>query len=347
MRRQVTERFLQLVGRGAILLLLAVGLACTASKSSTLTEADRQQVEELLARAQTELDAKNYDRAMTAAIAAYEKDTSNTRAIQLRNRIQSEREAAMGAAAERSVPEQLDFARRLARTNDHEAAKAAFEKVLAVDPNNRDARRGKEAAEKALADAKAKEQEAARRTALANARRLYDSRQYTQAIAAYDEILKQDPRNSEAQRYIARSRTAIADEQKKQQEGEIAQLLASAERQVKSRQFDEAAATYRTVLEKDRGNRDATRGLRDIDSAIAGQKKAEVDKLIQAAQSNVRADKLDAALVQLDAAEKIDAGDSRIARMRSDITRQQARAAEIAARPAPTPAPTPTPRPSP
>lgn len=165
----------------------------------------------------------------------------------------------------------MEAAKKLADLGDLERARQEAQAVLASDPEHAEAKLLLAAIEKSIAEGEEKGRVAKAdvERQIATAKALLEGGDLDGAEKAYRGALAVDPGHLEAQIGLAR----IEAEGKKKQ---VVAQLALAKRRLEVGQFEEASESYKSVLELDPGNAEATVGL--LDAEVGAKKAAEKPK---------------------------------------------------------------------
>jgi serine/threonine protein kinase len=206
-------------------------------------------------------------------------------------------QAEAGLRAEESrtqIQAGLVEARRLISAESYDAAEAALLKILALAPENAEARELLDRIQGILAQQRARARIA---EMLARARQSLGQRDFQAASRLASEILLFDTENLEAKELLKRIDVA---QQEKARRLEIAVLLAQSSQALSVDDFAQAASHAREVLLLDAQNADALALLKRIDEAQESRHRADrvSGLLLQGRQERSRGD-LDAALTHV------------------------------------------------
>ena len=166
-----------------------------------------------LAQAKKDIANGDYDKAIATLNDILKKDPNNAEAKKLLEQATAARNKAANEKAAN-----LSNARNAINNGNYDEAIAALNKVLASDPNNAEAK-------KLLEQAQAKKkQEAERDAKLAQAKKDAANGNYDDAIAALNQILKNNPNDAEARNLLSQVTAAKSkqDEADKAKEKELA-----------------------------------------------------------------------------------------------------------------------------
>ena len=158
--------------------------------------------------------------------------------------------------------DKINQAREALKNGDYEKAAALLNEILKDDPNNAEAKN-------LLAQTKAAQSQAEKDRAdkLAEARRLIENGEYDKAQKILDELLKDNPNDSEAKKLSSEAKTKkTADEKNKSDK------ISQAKKDIDSGNYDKAIAQLNQILKDDPNNAEAKKLLEE---AQAKKKAAE------------------------------------------------------------------------
>ena len=222
--------------------------------------------------------------------------TLNSRDIEARRKLE-EAEALKkkygGNDGARTTQQNLDLARRWIDSGNYDDAITLLNSILNKDPNNREAQ---ELLKKAI-DGKngidpAKKQ-AERDSKMDMVKRLLDNGEYDKAIALLNQILADDPNDSEARNLLNK---AAAD--KKNRDAENARKINDARKALENGDYDDAIARLNEILKNDPNNAEA-KNLLNQAKADKARADAERNAKIQEAKKDIASGDIDDAIAAL------------------------------------------------
>ena len=229
-----------------------------------------------LEQAKKDLAAGNYDKAIAALNEILKEDPNNAEAKQLLNQAIAARNKAANEKAAN-----LTNARNALNKGNYDDAIAAANKVLEKDPNNAEAK-------KLLEQAQAKKQQEADRNAkLAQAKKDAANGNYDDAIAALNQILKNNPNDADARALLSQVTAAKnkQDQEAKEKENELANQKAKQAVEDSIAKGKEALAKGNTSDALNHFN-NAKNSLPKNDDAYAAEKLGDMAKTLYDASAN-------------------------------------------------------------
>ena len=222
--------------------------------------------------------------------------TLNSRDIEARRKLE-EAEALKkrygGNDGARSTAQNLDLARRWIDSGNYDDAITLLNSILNKDPNNREAQ---ELLKKAM-DKKngidPDKKRAERDSKLDMAKRLLENGEYDKAIALLNQILADDPNDSEARNLL--NKTA-AD--KENRDAENARKINDARKALENGDYDDAIARLNEILKNDPNNAEA-KNLLNQAKAEKARADAERNAKIQEAKKDIASGDIDDAIAAL------------------------------------------------
>jgi tetratricopeptide (TPR) repeat protein len=165
-----------------------------------------------------------------------------------------------------------ETAMRYFAAGDYRQSKDYFEKVLVVDPNHAEAREQLTRAEKLLNQAEKATEERARMESLRPvyfaALTAFEKKDYDEALRKFEEMLRLDPENNEAQRYRLLCRDLLAK-----------QSYDEGNRAAQGGDWPRANAAFTKALRYKPEYKEAQDALAQVRSQLGEQKKGESQKL--------------------------------------------------------------------
>jgi len=179
-------------------------------------------------------------------------------------RRQEEARLAAQQEKEEKIQSLLRTGKSALKSKDYDAAIAAFGQVLQLDPEQsraqQDLARAQERKQAAVEDAR----KAALDQRYEAVEALYDQGNYEGAIAAAEALLVDQPDYAKALSLIDEAKGAMAEQEQKALEVELAQYLKRASVYLEADQLDQAEVELTTILEKNPENGDAQKMLQQI-----------------------------------------------------------------------------------
>ena len=173
--------------------------------------------------------------------------------------------------------DKINQAREALKNGDYEKAAALLNEILKDDPNNAEAKN-------LLAQTKAAQSQAEKDRAdkLAEARRLIENGEYDKAQKILDELLKDNPNDSEAKKLSSEAKTKkTADEKNKSDK------ISQAKKDIDSGNYDKAIAQLNQILKDDPNNAEAKKLLEEAQAKKAAAEKAATDAKIAQAKKDI------------------------------------------------------------
>ncbi|HJR60215.1 MAG TPA: protein kinase, partial [Vicinamibacterales bacterium] len=252
------------------------------AEAASIREAEtRRAFEEALSRAQGALGKGELALALEAATAAARLLPADSRAIEIRQRVESARAEAQ--RRQDQIAAQLKELRRLAKRRDFAAASAAADALLRFDPENAEAQQVREEIAHALAEAEAarlarEQSEAERRRAGEEALALADEAVAAGELDRAGEAVSTAGQNLPGDRRVSelRQRVDSARLEMRRRQDQIEEQLRALRRLAHSGDFAAATAAADALLQFDPGNADAMRILDEIAETRAAAEAARI-----------------------------------------------------------------------
>ena len=254
-----------------------------AQNDAAKAQAERARADKL-AEAKRLIENGEYDKAQKILDDLLKDNPNDSEAKKLSNDAKAKK-----AADEKNASDAITQAKNDIAGGNYDKAIAELNRILKDDPNNAEAKKlleeaksKKAAAEKAETDAK-----------IAQAKKDVGNGDYEKAIAALNQILKDDPNNAEAKKLLeeAKAKKADADRNAK---------VAQAKKDIDSGNYDKAIAELNQILKEDPNNAEAKKLLEEAKSKKAAAEKEAANKSkIAQAKKDIDSGNYDKAIAEL------------------------------------------------
>ena len=232
-------------------------------------EKDRQTT---LDRAKKDISSGNPDDAVKALEKYLQEHPDDKEAQKLLDQAKKAVEKERADKADR-----MDEAREAIKNGDYEKAARILNDILKDDPNNAEAKNLL-----AQNDAAKAQAERARADKLAEAKRLIENGEYDKAQKILDDLLKDNPNDSEAKKLSNDAKAKKAADEKN-----ASDAITQAKNDIAGGNYDKAIAELNRILKDDPNNAEAKKLLEEAKAKKAAAEKAETDAKIAQAKKDV------------------------------------------------------------
>ncbi len=262
------------------------------------------QVEKALDQADKLLDEEKFDEALTAVNSALQLDSSNKKALKLRDKISKEKAEFQAEGTERQVDSFLDRAKEAEDNRNYDQAIAAVNDALKLDPENRSAQKLKQSLQEDKARWEQRQKEDQVKDLLNRADDLLDQGQFAQAREEVQKALETDPQNDDALKLRVEITEAEKEARARQVEDQVEALVDQAQNQLKAQDFEAAKQSVNQALQLDNNNKKANKLLEKIteeeQEAQAKARENYLESQMDKADALVDQDQYDEALAVYD-----------------------------------------------
>ncbi|MBQ5385084.1 MAG: tetratricopeptide repeat protein, partial [Treponema sp.] len=179
-----------------------------AEAKKLLKEAEEKKNAAKVDQAKKDINSGNYDKAISALEALLKEDPDNAEAKKLLEEAKAKKAAAEKEAAAKA---KVDQAKKDINSGNYDKAISALEALLKEDPNNAEAKKLLEEAKAKKAAAEEEKAKAKDRTDnLAKARSLINNGDYDEAIKILNDLLKDNPNDTQAKNLLTQAQTKKA-----------------------------------------------------------------------------------------------------------------------------------------
>ena len=273
-----------------------------AKKEQARKDAAEKDRQNKLAQARNSIDAGKYDQAISTLNGLLRTNPNDTEAGKLLEEAKAKKEAGdKAAAAAKERQNKLAQARNLINKEDYDGAMAIAQDLLKNNPNDTDARQLLEEAGRKKTQSAANK---ARQEKINRASALINSRNYDEAIALLNDVLKEDPNNTQAKNLLSQAQNKKAAAEKDRQN-----KLSQAKKYIDAGEYDKAQALLNGLIADNNGRDSDAQNLMNQASA----KKAAAEQAAKEEEA-----KADAAKKKQQAEEAIAKGKAALQRGNSD-----------------------------
>ncbi len=281
--------------------------------------AEKAATDAKISQAKKDIGNGDYEKAIANLNQILKDDPNNAEAKKLLEEAKTKKADADRAAKLAQAKKDID-------SGNYDKAIAQLNQILKDDPNNAEAKKLLEEAQakkKAAEDAQNKAKE--RTDSLAKARSLINSGDYDGAIAILEELLKDNPNDTQAKNLLSQAQTkkAAADRDR-------ANKLAKARTDIDSGNYDSAISAMNGLLKNNPNDADAKKLLDEATAKKNAAAKDRQDKLAEA-QRLIDAGDYEGAAKILDGLLGTNSGDSEAKNLLNKANKEKAAAEEAAA----------------
>ena len=246
-----------------------------AEAKKLLKEAEEKKNAAKVDQAKKDINSGNYDKAISALEALLKEDPDNAEAKKLLEEAKAKKAAAEKEAAAKA---KVDQAKKDINSGNYDKAISALEALLKEDPNNAEAKKLLEEAKAKKAAAEEEKAKAKDRTDnLAKARSLINNGDYDEAIKILNDLLKDNPNDTQAKNLLTQAQT-----KKAAAERDRANKLAKARTDIDNGNYDSAISSMNGLLKTNPDDADAKKLLDEATAKKNAAAKDRSDKLAQA-----------------------------------------------------------------
>ena len=261
-----------------------------AAEEKAKQEAAEKARQDKLDQARQNVDKGNYDQTIKSLNELLKANPNDAEAKKLLEEAQKKQEEAKKAAADAARQKALDQAKQYIEQEKYAQAISTLNGLLKTNPDDAEAKKLLEEAQKKQAEANANAAEKARQDRLNQAKTNIDSGKYAQAISILNGLLKTNPNDAEAKKLLEEAQNKKAEADAAAAEKARQDKLNQAKANIDSGKYAQAISILNGLLKTNPNDAEAKKLLEE-----AQKKQAEENKAKQEAAEKAAAEKKAAA----------------------------------------------------